>query len=555
MTTHTSFFGKIWNTRGEKKKKELLSDAFFRVRQYTKKDLQPPSHQHFSCHLFDIEKTVERILTAKEKNETIFLFGDFDLDGASGVATLYFAMKSVGIHPLVKLPSRAEGYGLQKKSYDEAKTKNVDLLITVDCGSSSGDAISYGNSLGIETIVTDHHTLPSELPPAFAVVHPHRGDPTDSTWHLTGAGVTFFVGKALLEKVFPNKNISSLLNQLAELAVLGTVADVGQLVNQNRLITQIGLKQMKETTHPGLRELLTVSHISPDTLSAESIAFFLAPRLNAAGRIAHPHVALRLLLGDASAAKELEALNIQRRETTNTLVVLAHDEITDENAPCFFLFHPEFFSGIAGLIASALAEKYNRPVLVFSQSDNPNMLTASCRGPDDFHIAKALKKTSHLLEKHGGHVAAAGLSIQKKNVPAFQKEFSQLVQNERGSTPKPSTLLCDFSADIDDFFHPTFEKISLAAPFGVGNPNPLFLLKNVQLHHVKKIGKDGTHLAGEIEKNEKKIPFVAFRLAPVFVQKYWKKTVDVVVSVEKEIWRGREKMKAKIVDIRLSTDK
>lgn len=554
MNRFTSLTGKIWNFRGKKSSQETLFEAFFRIREYPTDVFTQATHSHFSGSeaLSDMEKAVGRILEAKEKKEKILIFGDFDLDGASGSATLYFALKAIGIFPHIKLPSRTEGYGLLSQSYDEAKEKGASLLITVDCGSSSGEAIAYGNTLGIETIVTDHHTLPKSLPDAVAVVHPHRGSPEDDTWHLTGAGVAFFLGKALLETVFPAQDHTLLLSKLAEIAVLGTVADVGQLVGQNRVITQIGLAQMQKQEHPGLTELLKAARIAPDSITAESIAFFLAPRLNAAGRMAHPNTALRLLLGDKTAAQELEALNQQRRATTDHLCQLAETLLPKEELPHIALYHDEFFPGVAGLIASTLSEKYARPTIIFSDTNEPNMLSASCRGPEDFHFADALKNLSHHLDKHGGHAGAAGLSIHRDKVDIFVEAFAKLVADKRGKEPPFPVILADTSADLSDFFLPDFERVSCAAPFGAGNPAPLFCLQDISLRDIRVIGQDGTHLAGNITDNRGKVlPFVAFRFANIFPNTKWEQPVDLLVSVEKERWKGREKLKARIVDIRL----
>jgi single-stranded-DNA-specific exonuclease len=215
---------------------------------------------------------------------------------------------------------------------------------------------------------------------------------------------------------------------------------------------------------------------------------------------------------------------------------------------------------VAGLIASTLAEKYARPTIIFSSTDNPNILSASCRGPEDFHFANALKTLSHHLEKHGGHAGAAGFSVHRDKADAFVKDFADFVTEKRGKTPPLPVVFADILADISDFFLPDFEKISLAAPFGAGNPTPIFCLKNITLKDIRVIGQDGTHLAGNIEqasfrtdrnREEKKwsLPFVAFRFAHLFPNTKWEKPVDLLVSVEKERWKGREKLKARIVDI------
>lgn len=552
MNDPQSLTGKQWQFRGTRNPDETLFEFLCRVREYPPHFLQKGGITNLADpeELLDMQKAGERIFTAKEKKENILLFGDFDLDGASGAATLYFALKAVGIPCRIKLPSRSDGYGLSKKAYDEAKQKDVSLLITVDCGSSNAEAIQYGFDLGIDTIVTDHHTLPSVLPPAHAVVHPHRGSLSDQTWNLTGAGVAFFLGMHLLNRHFPESDISSLLSQLAELAVLGTVADVGKLVGQNRLITQIGLEHMKFSRHPGLRALLESAKIKPDSLTAESIAFFLAPRLNAAGRMAHPNVALRLLLGDKAAAKELEELNLQRKDITAQLCDTAEGLIAKANSPFLFLFHEEFFAGVGGLIAARMSEKYSRPVVVLSRSDDPKLLTASCRGPEDFHFANALKQCSHLLIGHGGHAAAAGFSIRESDTDAFEQHFSEIVVRQRGVTPPIPQLIADGVVTGNDFFEDDFCRIFDAEPFGEGNPAALFCLENIVFEKIRIVGADGLHLAGELFSEGKKLPFVAFRFAELLPESCWEGRFDALVTSEISTWNGKQETRLKILDLR-----
>jgi len=554
MEDTLSLAGKRWVFRGERKDNESLFEFLCRVREYEPHFLNKGDISSLAdpLALMGMKEAGERIKKAQENGESILIFGDFDLDGASGAATLYFALKAIGINAKINLPSRTDGYGLSEYAYDEAKTQEISLLITVDCGSSNAEAIEHGNSLGIDTIITDHHTLPDTLPPTVAVVHPHRGKPTDDTWDLTGAGVAFFLGKHLLEEYFPRKDISGLLGQLAELAVLGTVADVGKLVGQNRLLTSIGLKHMQSSQHPGLRALLESAKIRPDSVTAESIAFFLAPRLNAAGRMAHPNVALRLLLGDRKAAKELEELNLQRKDVTADLCDRAEKQIENVDDAFFALFHEDFFSGVAGLIAARISEKYARPAIVLSVSDDPEVLTASCRGPEDFHFADALKESSHLLLKHGGHACAAGFSLPKENLDEFKKHFAETVQKQRGNIVPIAKLVADGIAIGEDFFAEDFPEIFKAEPFGAGNPSAVFCLENITFQKMRIVGSDGLHLSGELLSSGKMLPFVAFRFAELLPEKDWEGVFDALVVGEIHKWNGKQETRLRVVDLRKS---
>lgn len=550
----TSLSGKIWKMRGKKIPHEKISTNFFRIRGFTKEDLKTPHLSDF-LEIQDLpylKEATQRIFSAIQKNEKILLFGDFDLDGASGVAVLFFALKKIGAHITPKLPSRNEGYGLSKEVFESAKKEEFSLVITVDCGASNSEEVAYGNSLGIDTIITDHHSLASPLPPAVAVVHPHHSEPNSELWHLTGAGVAFFLAKKLLETHFSEKNLKVFLAQLLEITVLGTVADVGKLVGANRAITNLGLQQLQKTTHPGLKKLLECAKISAENLNTESIAFFLAPRLNAAGRLNHPHLALRLLLGDASAATDLERLNSERREITNTLFLHAESLLGNEEIPpAIILFSEEFFSGVSGLLAAKFAEKYARPAIICAPEKGK--ITASCRGPEDFHLANALRESMEFLEKCGGHSCAAGFSMLSKNLEPFKQHFCEKVESLRGKNPPSPFCTADFSVSFTDLFAPDFEDIFAAAPFGEGNPAPTFLLKKITFQNPRAIGADKSHFSATLSVGGNSADVVFFHGITLLPQEKWGNSFDLLVNPEFSSFRGERKLRIKIKDIRPSS--
>lgn len=552
----SSLTGKVWRIRGEKQSEESVFSAFCRIRNFSKQDLLPPLLSDLANpqSLPGAEASAERIVQAIKKKEKILIFGDFNLDGMSGSAVLFHALKMIGAHVRVRLPSRTEGYGLSRTIYEEAKSKKETLVVTVDCGSKCANAIAFGNELGIGTVVTDHHTLPEQLPPTVALLHPHLGNPTDNTWDITGAGVAFFLAFLLLQKTFPGKNIDAILFPLLELAVLGTVADVGKLTGQNRIITHLGILQLQRTKHPGLKALLASARIRPEEVNAEAIAFFLAPRLNASGRLARPDISFELLVGDPRHSLQyatlLEELNGKRREETDRLVQLAEQEIQDEKAPAFCLFREEFFSGVAGLIAARIAEKYHRPTAILSRSDRPGFLTASCRGPDDFHFSDALSELGHLLERWGGHAAAAGFSIAEEQFPSFREAFLELVKKKRGDFPSDPNMEVDCFLQPEHFFEHDFAEIFSAEPFGAGNNAPLFALPHITLQETRAVGQDKSHLAAEIPHKNGKLSCIAFRFAKVLPEPIRNKPLDLLVSPEIRSWQGKQEVRLKIVDAR-----
>ena len=295
-----SLLGKTWQARGRFDPQKSLFENFLAARNFSKEQFPEAKLEHLeSPWLFrDMEKSVSRILRAIRNKERILLFGDYDLDGMSGTAILYLALKHLGAEVSYRLPSRADGYGLSPKFITEAAAHGVSLLITVDCGIANSAAIEQAAAKGIDVVVTDHHSLPERLPPAYAILHPLQSEETFPGKELTGAGVAFFLALALLEKSLGKEQVQIITSQLLELAVLGTVADCGELLGQNRLITLLGLAALRETRHPGLRAILEASGTRPDALNAEAIAFYIAPRLNVAGRLDHPVLAFDLLCRD-----------------------------------------------------------------------------------------------------------------------------------------------------------------------------------------------------------------------------------------------------------------
>lgn len=557
MTYNTSLTGKLWKLRGEKSPEESIFEAFCRIRSLSEEYLQIPTLENLSLpeEIPGMKEGGERILEAIKNKEKILLFGDFDLDGASGVATLYMGLKTLGADVIPKLPMRNEGHGLSKGIMEKAKKHGVSLIITIDCGSGNGEEIEYGNRLGIDTVITDHHTLPEDHPSAFAIIHPHLGEKDSEIWDLTGAGVAFFVAKYLLEKIFPDADLSSLLKKLAELAVLGTVADVGELKKQNRVLTILGLQELKKTSHPGLKALFKTAELDQSNLTAETIAFFIAPRLNAAGRLDDPNIALSLLLGSEQMAQNLHELNLQRQDVTADLSALAEQQIEDKNAPAIIVYHDDFFPGVSGLIASKLAEKFHRPAVVFAPSDDEETLVASCRGPEDFHLAHGLREVEHLLRKYGGHTCAAGCVMEKAKLHDFIEHFHRVVEKKRGKNPPVPFLEADYEVEAEAFFTPEFRKIFSAAPFGAGNPDPIFYLRDVPFHDLRIVGKDQTHISGKIMTKKGSIRCIAFRFAEHISEEDTGKRFDILIVPEISRWNGREEVKGKIVDIALRAEK
>lgn len=508
-----------------------------------------------SKELPNIDFATRRILKAINNNEKIIIFGDFDLDGCSSASILYLTLKRFKANVFAKLPKRSDGHGLSKNFFDNCKKNNFKLVITVDCGSSNFEEIEYGNTLGLDTIITDHHTLPSKKPNALAIIHPHLiNNKNHPLWGLTGAGVAFFLAKYIVELLIKNKeDVNRILLQLLELSVLGTVADVGVLKDQNRVIAKLGIEQIKKTNHPGLLAIMDAIGVNRSNINTETISFFMAPFLNSSGRLDDPNLSLHLLFGYTEKVMFIKKLNEQRKEITKNLVVIAENiikENKEDKNSTIVIFHEKFFSGVAGLIASKISEKYNKPTIIFSQTKNNNIIASSCRGPEDFHITNALKQISDLFIQYGGHECAAGCVMYKKNFDTFKNKINKIVKEERGDVPPKKDLIIETIVDFNYLINENFKQIFTLEPFGNGNPPLIFAIENIKIEDIRIIGKNKEHLSGFLIKNDKKIKIIAFDYAK-YINKIKNKYITIAFNPTMNTWKNREELQINIVDIKI----
>jgi single-stranded-DNA-specific exonuclease len=562
---------KKWKRKGDFLPEKTLFQNFCALHNKTPENFSPVKFSDlFDPFLFnDAQKTVQIIFEAIEKNERILIFGDYDLDGMSGTSQLYLTLKMLGAQVSYRLPSREDGYGLSEKFVKEAHTNQVKVFITTDCGISNFSEISLSKKLGMTFIITDHHSIPEKIPPADAIWHPLLESETFPDKNLTGAGVAWYFCSALLIKKFGKKNARNIQKELLEHAVLGTVADCGPLVGENRKITMLGLQSIQTTKNAGLAALLKSSGTDPQKMTAESIAFFLGPRLNASGRLAHPHISLELLLGNPERAAQLETLNRERQDMVNIFLEEAEVQLTDKDErtgkikkdlPALIISDENWLSGVIGLISGKLAEKYSKPVIAFAQMEDK--FTGSCRGPQDFHIANSLKKLGKENPEwflgYGGHAEAAGLSVK----PEFFLEFCAAYQNEvvqmRGEIP-PEPFL-EYETEISrKILVEEIEELQKAQPFGIGNVSPSFVFTDLTVVKVKQVGKNSDHLSLFLQSNSENSPEyisgiffqegdLAEKITPGGI-------LDVLAIPTINEWNNEKKISLQIKDLRESAEK
>lgn len=539
-----SILGKKWNIRNCDQGKSTFEKILVnRGLNDTKESAQ--FHDPFLFR--DMKKAVTRIKKAISENEKILIFGDYDVDGITAAAILIHALKGLNANVTFKLPSRVEdGYGLSDKFIDQFIEEEVKLVITVDCGISCAKQIERAFNNGIDVIVTDHHTIPENLPThAFAILHPKLKNSAYPFKELTGAGVALKLVSALNPKEHDN---------FLDLAALGTIADLGPLVGENKLIVKKGLEILANTKWHGLKRLKELANIQEgDLIDTVKIGFQIAPRINAAGRIGDPKLALSLLLAEESheeiiaLGEKLETLNRQRQEMTETALAQAEKQLSQGDIDYIIIAHdPDWHVGILGLIAGKLSEKYARPAIIMQ--DFGDNLVASARSPENFNITEALKHCSEYLITFGGHAQAAGFSIKKEKLNAFISAISQYAKAELQDTELRATIEIDCEIKEEEINFEFIEQIEKLAPFGKSNEKPTFLMKSLEPIFINQVGQNGDHLKFAV----KNFPVIAFRMGQFADNLRQHRKIDLVFQLEKNRFRNKESVQLTALDFRLN---
>ena len=503
----------------------------------------------------DMDKAIARIGQALEREETVIVYGDFDADGVTSTVLLTEALRGLGLsrqQAQPYIPDRIdEGYGLNEDALTYLKEeKNADLVITVDCGIRSVREVEHANQIGLDMIITDHHNLGSRIPPALAVINPKRKDSTYPELMLAGVGIAYKLAQAM-RQAFPEQAQFD-ETTLLDLVALGTVADLAPLQGENRKLVMDGLKVLNACKRPGLDALARVSGLKPGSMSAESIAFALGPRINAAGRLSHAYDAAKLLainnlLGAHEQAKKLNNLNQERQRITAKLTKEAEAQI-DPEMPLLFVADPGFLPGVVGLVASRLTEKYYRPSIIVEQGEAESR--GSCRSIQEFHITDALDQVQDLLVRHGGHAQAAGFTINNENLPEFKQRMIEIAAVELADKELFPTLVIDGEVDLMAVDWALLNVLEDLEPTGEANAKPIFMSRNVQVYSHRSVGQDGAHLQLEVgdEDGRIKLRCIAFR------QGAWAgnlpERIDLAYMLGVNEWNGRRSLQLMVQDIR-----
>lgn len=476
--------------------------------------LQPTLHElRDPCEDPAVVAAARFLLEAVHDGRHITVFGDYDADGICGTALLMHALRFLDAQVDFYIPHRVdEGYGLSIEALRELAAGGSEVIVTVDCGVTAVEEAAEARRLGIDLIVTDHHPPTDELPDAAHVLNPKLRGATFGYEGLAGVGVAFklvwALGQQLSEGTRVSEEYRDLLMEALSLVALGTIADVCPMMDENRVLTRYGLKTLPTSSLPGLRALIAASRPRGDQLSARDVAFLLAPRLNAAGRMGDARSAVDMLITDderhaSDLAGHLEQQNRQRRRTQTEAVRQAEQMLADtgqlDEPGCIVLSSPDWHLGIVGLVASRLADRFGRPC--FALNVEGNVARGSARSPGAFPLYQAVSECSDLLDRFGGHDTAAGLSLQMDNLPAFTERINALALRFHGGEAPIPDLALDGEMPLSALNADLVRELRLLEPFGRDNPRPLFAATDLRLvGYPQTVGSAGRHLAFKVRQ-------------------------------------------------------
>jgi single-stranded-DNA-specific exonuclease len=511
--------------------------------------------KHDPFLLPDMQAAVDRLVEARNKQERITIYGDYDIDGLTATTVLLNSFEMFGFkHVDAFIPNRfVEGYGLTVDAVEKIAATGTKLIVTVDCGSLSHKEITRANEMGLNVIVTDHHNVGETSPPAVATINPKRIDHTYPFIDLAGVGVAFKLVQALQTKLdgLPKGQEKWLL----DLVALGTVCDVVTLIDENRTNVYWGLKVLMRTRRPGLKALMAVSGVEPRKVNARSLGFGLGPRMNAAGRLDTARHALDMLratdpLVAFEKAQQLDTLNLSRRSDQDAIfkAALEQAELLRDD-PVLVVSHPDWNHGIIGIVAAKLLEKYKKPTYVLQEMGEESK--GSARSYGDFSAVDAIRAADDIITKGGGHKLAAGVTLPTVNIEVFRRRVNEFYRSQNLSNqaelllPKADVNIHDFQGLDEDLL----EQLMLLEPFGNGNPEPIFKSSKVLVVNQRRMGADAQHVKLELQDaNKKSMQFLAFN-APDYFFVEPGEYVNIWFQPTLNEWLGRRSIEGRLVHL------
>lgn len=530
----------------------IIVNKGLKTKQEIEVFLNPTRNDFHDPYLMpDMQIAVDRIVQAIENQEKVIIYGDYDVDGITSITVLKQFLADRGLQVDSYIPNRLdEGYGLNKAAIDKIVSEKYQLMITVDCGISGIEEIDYANSLGLETIVTDHHEPTEVLPKALAVVDAKRKDNKYPFNQLAGVGVVFKLTQAI-SKVY-NLDEKEYLKYL-DIVCVGTISDIVPLVDENRVITKLGLKLVEVTKNVGLKALLNA--IGYKKIDSSAISFGVAPRINACGRMGHEQDALQLFLTGniveaTNISKKLNDFNKQRQDIEKRIFeeVLYKIEHGEKDKPCIVLADENWHHGVIGIVSSKITEMYYKPSILICFEENEGK--GSGRSIPGFDLHDALSKCPEHIDRFGGHSMAIGISVSKDNFESFKNDFETYVEKTNISELIP-IIKVDEEVNSKDMNIKVVEELNMLEPFGEANKMPIFMYKNLRINSIRALS-EGKHLKLTLKDEGLVIDAIGFNMGHLVNDFLLGDKVDILGNLEVNRFNGRESVQFNLKDIRKS---
>lgn len=514
---------------------------------------------HSPFHMKDMDRAVDRIIRAILNREAIVIYGDYDADGITSTALLLDFLRELDADVSYYIPHRLEeGYGLNKTVLYRMAQSHTRLVITVDCGIGNNDEVAYTNTLGLDVIVTDHHEVPSSLPKALAILNPKQPGCPFSFKDLAGVGVVFNLIIALRAKLrkigfWKDSHVPNLKKYL-DLVALGTVADMVPLIDENRIFVKIGLILLSQGLRPGVAALKDVSGLETKEIDAWDIAFKLAPRINAAGRIGEAYNGVELLTArDITSAKtitqRLNTANAERQRIEEQIMTDAFEYLKRDptilEKKSLLLASEKWHPGVIGIVASRLVEQYHRPVILISLADG--MGKGSGRSIREFNLYEGLKSCNHLLERFGGHKCAAGLTVLEENIQEFYGAFEAIVAESLSGIDLLPKVEIDSVVSLNHLTGTFLEHLSLLPPFGSANPEPVFCTSDFDIAEPQVVGNN--HLKFKISQNHISCEAIGYNMGYHYPLS---QSFQIAFIPQLNTWQGKTNLQLKLKDIKIN---
>jgi len=516
------------------------------------------NHMHDPFLMADMDKAVERILRTISDKKTILIFGDYDVDGTTSAAFLTLFFRSINVESHYYIPCREkEGYGISTQGIDYAKYIGADIFISCDCGINAFEKVAYATKKELDVIITDHHKPDKTLPAAYAIVNPNRFDCTYPFKGLCGASVAFKLALAICEKGGYDPSYAW---ENSDVVTLGIAADLVPIQDENRIIVRHGIQQMKKKTNLGITALQKTGGLLGKEITVGRLVFWVAPKINAAGRVGDASRAVKLLTTQnpvlaKEIAEELEVENNRRKDITlqitNDALYMVKTNCDLENENAIVLGHKNWHAGVIGIVASRIKETFARPAIIMSLDDIE--CKASCRSIGGFDMVDALRECKEFLTGFGGHPIAAGLSMNAGDFNSFKKKFIQVANDKISTDDLIPTIYVDSILNLEELNSRMIKFLNAMEPYGPGNMRPVFVTNNLSIDSIPKLlGKDQNTLKFSVKQNKTPFESIGFNMAEHYEKLIQNAPIDIAYVVGENYWNGQRTIQLELKDIKLS---